>query len=177
MIPLIWFIASPRMDFSIGVDPSCFTIFINTLNSSSVNTFFGSFFGSAFSGNLNDPDAPFPFVCQSCPFATADFIFFFINGAILTTSTLYSVTRNFLMVCNEDPLGSFNFSMALKTISRIGGCFSGAFNFWARSTGSKSPIFKSLLTSLLLFKIAASRTCRKGKDLLFKTGLKNQLKI
>lgn len=39
-------------------------------------------------GNLNDPDAPFPFVCNNEPDTTADFKYFLINGANFSESTL-----------------------------------------------------------------------------------------
>src|SRR5579862_306626 len=40
-------------------------------------------------GSLKDPDAPFPLACKSCPFVTAVFRYFLMNGDNFSTSTLY----------------------------------------------------------------------------------------
>ena len=45
----------------------------------------GTFFAA---GNLNDPDAPLPFVCNKSPLATALFKNFLMNGASFSQSTL-----------------------------------------------------------------------------------------
>src|SRR5436189_2433518 len=55
------------------------------------------FFVTAVDDNLNEPLAPLPFVCTSAPDATLALIYFLMNGANFSASTLYVAELYFLI--------------------------------------------------------------------------------
>jgi hypothetical protein len=103
--------------------------------------FFGAASFLAAAGSLNEPDAPFPFVCKSCPLATADFKNFLMNGANFSTSTLYWAARYFLMAWSDEPPRSFSVLTAATTISLTGGWVFGAFGFFGFADADFAAFF------------------------------------